>query len=190
MKKWSEVAGSPAFQSLSPEEREAARRQYFDSVVAPRVAPEELGAAWSAFDADTAAAASAPQGRNAFAVVNDNVIEAGNAVLGFGKSVGDFIVPGNRVSKALGGLIEEGLSKQSDATKQQKAKLNAEIASADGFLGEAAAMGRYALENPDLAISQAIGSFALPGAAVKGGQMVAKGIGLGASGVTLAGQAV
>ena len=81
MKKWSEVAGSPAFQSLSPEEREAARRQYFDSVVAPRVAPEELGAAWSAFDADTAAAASAPQGRNAFAVVNDNVIEAGNAVL-------------------------------------------------------------------------------------------------------------
>lgn len=191
MKKWSEVAGSPAYQSLSPEDRDAARRQYFDSVVAPRVPEQERDAAWSAFESDTSTTGVKvePQSRSAFGVANDLVIEAGNAVLGFGKSIGDFISPGNRVSKALGGVIEDGLSKQSDVAKAAKAKLNSGIEQADGFVEEAAAMGRYALENPGLAAAQAAGSFAVPGAFVKGGMGVARGLGLGASGVAIGGTA-
>lgn len=52
-KKWSEVANSPEFMALAPEQKEAARSQYFDQVVAPQVPPAQLQAARQQFDADT-----------------------------------------------------------------------------------------------------------------------------------------
>lgn len=51
---WAEVANSDAFQSLGEAEKVAARREYFDTVVAPRVDPNDVGPAWKEFDADTA----------------------------------------------------------------------------------------------------------------------------------------
>jgi hypothetical protein len=36
-KKWADVVGSEAFQALPDDQKEVARNQYFDSVVAPRV---------------------------------------------------------------------------------------------------------------------------------------------------------
>lgn len=48
-KKWSDVAASSAFQALSFDEQEEARRQYFEQVVAPRVPTEDLDLARSQF---------------------------------------------------------------------------------------------------------------------------------------------
>ena len=52
-KKWSEVASSAEFKALSKEDRELARNEYFDTVVAPQVLLEEVDMARSEFDSAT-----------------------------------------------------------------------------------------------------------------------------------------
>lgn len=59
-KKWSDVAASAAFQSLSFEEQEEARQQYFSEVVAPQVG-DDIDTARMQFDADTAIKRPAPR---------------------------------------------------------------------------------------------------------------------------------
>lgn len=53
-KKWTEVAASPEFKSLSPSDQEAARQQYFSAVVAPQVPVEALEQVRRQFDMETA----------------------------------------------------------------------------------------------------------------------------------------
>lgn len=60
-KPWAEVADSAEFKSLAPEQQEAARSQYFDQVVAPKVPKEQLDAARSQFDSQTGTKAPAEQ---------------------------------------------------------------------------------------------------------------------------------
>ncbi len=48
---WSEVASSPEYQALPPDQKDAARQQYFQQVVAPKVPPEHLEVAKQQFDA-------------------------------------------------------------------------------------------------------------------------------------------
>lgn len=53
-KKWSEVSQSEAFLALPPEQKEAARNQYFDQVVTPQIRdPAQVSAARQQFDAQT-----------------------------------------------------------------------------------------------------------------------------------------
>lgn len=52
-KKWVEVAASPAYQALAPEQQEEARNQYWNEVVAPNVPQAEHAQVRQAFDADT-----------------------------------------------------------------------------------------------------------------------------------------
>jgi hypothetical protein len=52
-KPWSQVADSAEFKALAPDQQEAARAQYFDQVVAPRVPKDQIDAARSQFDAQT-----------------------------------------------------------------------------------------------------------------------------------------
>jgi hypothetical protein len=52
-KPWAQVADSAEFKALAPDQQEAARAQYFDQVVAPRVPKDQLDAARSQFDAQT-----------------------------------------------------------------------------------------------------------------------------------------
>lgn len=65
-KAWSEVASSDAFKALAPEAQEAARAQYFDQVVAPKVSPDQLEAARSQFDAQTSKKTETPGGLKSF----------------------------------------------------------------------------------------------------------------------------
>lgn len=51
-KKWSDVAASPAFQALTTDEQDLARQQYFNDVVAPHVAEDDLGHVRDQFMAD------------------------------------------------------------------------------------------------------------------------------------------
>jgi hypothetical protein len=60
-KRWDEVVASGAFQALSFDEQDAARRQYFDAVVVPRISPEERDAAWSQFDSYTSKTLKKPE---------------------------------------------------------------------------------------------------------------------------------
>lgn len=53
-KKWTEVIASPQFQSLSPSDQEAARQQYFTSVIVPQVPVEALEQVKRQFDMETA----------------------------------------------------------------------------------------------------------------------------------------
>lgn len=56
-KPWAAVASSPQYQSLPPEQQEAARRQYFDQVVAPQVGdPAQVEQARAQFDSQFAPA--------------------------------------------------------------------------------------------------------------------------------------
>lgn len=53
-KKWSEVSQSEAFLALPPEQKEAARNQYFDQVVTPQIGdPSQVPIARQQFDAQT-----------------------------------------------------------------------------------------------------------------------------------------
>jgi hypothetical protein len=51
-KKWTEVIASPEYQALKPEDREAARAQYWNEVIAPQVPKDNLDAVRAQFDAE------------------------------------------------------------------------------------------------------------------------------------------
>jgi hypothetical protein len=51
-RKWSDVAASAAFQALSFDEQEEARRQYFEDIIAPQVPEEDVGFALEQFLTD------------------------------------------------------------------------------------------------------------------------------------------
>ena len=55
MKTWAEVEQSQAYQAMAPEDRDAARGQYFDQVVAPQVPQADRAAARQQFDHATRA---------------------------------------------------------------------------------------------------------------------------------------
>lgn len=61
MTTWAEVQTKPDFQKLNPEQKEAARGQYFNQVVAPKVPKEQLTSVRQQFDKDTLSAAPAEQ---------------------------------------------------------------------------------------------------------------------------------
>lgn len=52
-KAWVDVAGSDAFKALAPEQKEAARQQYFDEVVKPQVPADKLDVVRTQFDQKT-----------------------------------------------------------------------------------------------------------------------------------------
>ncbi|MBQ1765098.1 MAG: hypothetical protein IIZ92_19675, partial [Aquincola sp.] len=108
-----------------------------------------------------------PPSRSLGAVLNDTVIEAGNAVAGAVGSAANFVAPGNRVSQFIDqNIVKAGEAAQSDAVKAEKARFNQEVQGADGVMGELGAVAGYIARNPLLTAAQAAGSFAVPGAAV------------------------
>lgn len=55
-KPWAEVANSDAYKALAPEQQEAARNQYFDTVVAPRAPQDKIESVRAQFDSATRSA--------------------------------------------------------------------------------------------------------------------------------------
>lgn len=131
--------------------------------------------------------ADAPRG--AFGVTNDTVIEVANAAAGGVKAVSDFISPGNRVSKAIEGFIRSGEESQSDQTKASKLQFQTQLANAIDAGEEIGAVLDYVVNSPLLSVSQALGSFVVPGGAVKGAGLIAGALGGGQKAVQLAGRA-
>lgn len=111
---------------------------------------------------------ASPPKRSLFAVANDMVIEGANAIAGAAGSAANMVAPGNRFSQAVDEFVQSGEESQSDAAKLSKRQFRENVANADGVMGELGAVGRYVTDAPLLALSQAAGSFALPGFAVTG----------------------
>lgn len=118
-----------------------------------------------------------PSTRTPFAVANDTVIEAANAVAGGVGSIANFVSPGNRVSRFIDeNIIKPGEQSQSDSVKAEKQQFASDIAAADGFMDEAKIAAKYAATNPLLSAAQAAGSFALPLGAVSSAGRAAKAL--------------
>lgn len=130
-----------------------------------------------------------PRTRGLFEAVNDNVIEFANAAAGGVSALANFVKPGNAVSGFIDeNIIKAGEQKQSDVVQGAKRQLSEGLQNAQGIGDEVGAVGSYVLNNPLLAASQAAGSFALPGGAVKGAGSAAGVLGAGAKGIETAGR--
>ena len=122
--------------------------------------------------------------RNPLAVVNDYVIEAANAVLGGFKAVTDFAAPGSELANQIESLIQEGAASQSLVAQRSKQELGQAIE--EGGFEALKGVGRYALTSPGLAVSQAVGSFAIPAGAIRGAGIVGRALGAGDAAVDAA----
>jgi hypothetical protein len=127
--------------------------------------------------------------RGAFEAVNDTVIEGANAVLGGVKAVGDFVAPGNAVSRGAQALIDEGQSRQSNVVRDERARLQEDLALAETAGEEITTVLGYMARNPVLTAAQMAGMLAVPGAAIKGARGAAQILGAGARGTAVAGTA-
>ena len=128
--------------------------------------------------------------RSGLEAVNDTVIEVANAAAGGISSAANFVKPGNAVSGWIDkNIIQAGEAKQSPVVQAEKQRFKQEVDGADGVMDELGAVGGYIVRNPVLAAAQAAGSFAGPGAAVKGAGALGRAAGLGAKGVERAAQA-
>ena len=131
-----------------------------------------------------------PKSRGLLSVANDTVIELANAAAGGVKSVGDFVAPGNAVSAFIDeNIIKAGEANQSDVVKAEKARYRSEMEAAEGIGDEVGSTLGYVARNPLQSLAQAAGSFAIPGAAVKGAGMLGSAAGLGVKGSINAGLA-
>lgn len=126
--------------------------------------------------------------RGAFGVANDTVIEAANAAAGGVKAISDFISPGNKVSQAIGDFIKFGEQSQSDAVQAEKLRFQRELADAVDAGAEIGTVLEYIASNPLISAAQAVGSFAVPGGAIKGAGALAKGLSLTDDAAKLAGR--
>lgn len=126
--------------------------------------------------------------RGVLQAVGDTALEVGTAAVGSVGAIGDFVLPGNPVSKALDEVVEYGHGLQSDVAKQGRAKFQQDLEQAEGVGDDLAAVGNYLKESPLQAAAQAAGSFIVPGGAIKGARLLAGAAGLGARGTVAAGR--
>lgn len=178
-KKWAEVLASPSFKALNQEDRETARRQYFDSVVAPRVPAGELDAAWSQFSRESVQ--TAPQRERRSGAAQDAFLNAGASVNRALGSVADLAGANNPVSSFFRGnaeTLENQLSQ--DAVDQAQANA-AELDAIQGFGNKFMAGAKQAASSPLQTTAKALGYLA-PSIATAGAGAVA---GLGRAGLTV-----
>lgn len=125
--------------------------------------------------APEAAPAVQPQAkRNAFAYANDTAIDIANAATNLAKSGVDLFAPDSAVSARMADFVKSGEESQSDWKKAQRAKLQAELAAADGELAKAGAYIKHAVvDDPLGTVAEAAGNFA-PFAVLGRGMQVAR----------------
>lgn len=114
---WAQVAASPQYRALPPEQQEAARQQYFDQVVAPQIGdPSQIEIARAQFDAQAKPQEWQPKKRSLSDIRKegkgfDPTEGQGfvkNAVQGFGQS---FVNTGRGVSQLFGGASEQDVQR-------------------------------------------------------------------------------
>ena len=100
-----------------------------------------------------------PQARNAFAYVNDFMINTGNAIAGLAKAGVDAFDPGGAASKGLADFIEMGRSRQSDWQKAADARLQGDLAGATSEWEKPLIYFRHALlDDPLKLVGEGLGN--------------------------------
>lgn len=115
--------------------------------------------------------------RGVLGATNDYAIEAANSAAGLVSSVGNMVSPGNRASQFIQDrFIKPGEARQSVPVQLAKRKLGRAL-NTDEIGPQVSGVVDYVTENPMLAASQAVGSFAPLGIGIKGAQYGAKALG-------------
>jgi hypothetical protein len=78
---------------------------------------------WDELDSGVPSKPAPTPSRGFLGATNDYVIEAANAVLGGGKAIVDFAVPGSELANQIEALIRQGEESQSDVARQAKQRL-------------------------------------------------------------------
>lgn len=123
-KKWSEVMQSQQYQMLSDADKEAARNEYFNSVVAPQIDPSEVSAAKSEFDSQYAIK---PKAADFSGVTGGTQTTAGKAAPPSGIDVASWFT-GKPSTKSLFGEIGDSVlpdEKQKGAIRSVMPKIDA-----------------------------------------------------------------
>lgn len=103
--------------------------------------------------------APTPAKRNAFAYVNDFMIDAGNAVAGLAKAGVDFAAPGSAASQAIDEFIKQGQASQSDWKKASREKLNQDLKAApDEWSKVSAYLSHAVIDDPLGLVAEAAGN--------------------------------
>jgi hypothetical protein len=178
-RKWSDVAVSPAYLALGEEDRQEARRQYFDSVVAPRVPAGELDAAWAQFSKESVQ--TAPQRERRSGAVQDAFLNAGASVNRALGSVADLAGANNPVSSFFRGNAETLENQLSQDAVDQAQSNAAELGATQGFGNKFMVGAKQAASSPLQTTAKALGYLA-PSIATAGAGVVA---GLGRAGLTV-----
>lgn len=112
--------------------------------------------------------------RNAFAVANDTMINAGNAVVGLIKTIPDLVAPGGTVSSALESFIKGGRAMQSDRQKALDAQLAEKLKATEGEFAKAWTYATHAVTaDPLKLVAEGAGNIAP--FALMGGSLLAAG---------------
>lgn len=200
-KKWSEVASSPQYMALSPQEREEARNEYFNHVVAPNVVnQEELAEVRRAFDTDTAPKQQ-QQGRASGGPVHPAppVDQAAIARQVYDNSPWyqrPFIAAGaemNRIGRGLQQLVTDKDSAKGRALQQRidaDAPMQEGVNGVSGFIGRVLPYAATAvMGGPEAAVLGRLGQAGKAAQlAAKAGVAAAEGAGYGALGETRTGE--
>lgn len=106
----------------------------------------------------TAAPKKAPE-RDAFAYMNDFMIDAGNAVAGLAKAGVDVVAPGSAASQSIDDFIKQGQASQSDWKKAEREKLNQALRAAPDEWSKAGAYLSHAvIDDPLGLVAEAAGN--------------------------------
>ena len=106
----------------------------------------------------TAAPKKAPE-RDAFAYMNDFMIDAGNAVAGLAKAGVDVVAPGSAASQSIDDFIKQGQASQSDWKKAEREKLNQALRAApDEWSKVSAYLSHAVIDDPLGLVAEAAGN--------------------------------
>lgn len=81
-KPWADVAASPAYQAMSPDQQAAAKDQYFNQVIVPQLQPDEVDAARSQFEEQVGESHTPPTSalRRAAEFVGGNILQGAESM--------------------------------------------------------------------------------------------------------------
>lgn len=115
-KKWVEVASSPAYQALAPEQQEEARSQYWNEVIAPQVPEQERETVRQQFDADTSPTVNWPDATEGMSTLQKIGAGAGKAVVDTYRGAKQFATQGLLGQAAAGSMVarKAGLNQLAD----------------------------------------------------------------------------
>lgn len=139
-KKWAEVESSPSYQNLNTDEQSQAKEEYFNTVVLPKVTPEEAPIAKQEFLGSTVPTSTAQQPQQSYTPEQQKVVDTmQNPALQWGiRYLKDMPFDiGKRIVSAGTGKSLEETTRMMDSLPEGKGLLNAIMSGIGSFQAKA-----------------------------------------------------